>query len=185
MKKFNDLIAKILLILLIISCVLLTYLKFFTSFMPNNKNITENPINESNSKAIHIALKNITVNFNQNNKVKDYEEKNNVNLEASVNNYSIFISYISENTITYEFVYNDLNLSTIIDHQIQQNNEKFNVICGFLIEATQKRINHTDNIDELINNFLYTNINYDGLTKKTLEEGVQYTINITKKLKAN
>ena len=136
----------------------------------------------SYSKAIHTALQEITTNFNQNSKVKEYIETNNITLTATVNNYSIYISYITDTSTTYEFTYDNLCLNITIDAN-ETNKEKFNVVYRFLIEAVQTRINNTIEYTELIDNFLNEdNINYDGLFKEKTENRIKYQINITKKL---
>lgn len=175
-EKNKTLLAWIILTALIITTLTLTYIKYFS--YPNN-NIEERPINESSSNAIHTALNEITSNFNENNKVKEYELENNLTIKAVVNNYSIFISYIDNTTTTYEFKYEDLKLNIIINNQ---DEEKFNIVYKFLIEAVQKRINNNNDIGELIDNFLTTDINYEGLLKEEKNNTIKYQINITKKL---
>ena len=179
-EKNKNLIAWILLLILISITLAITYIKYF-SFDNINNNIEERPINESSSNAIHIALKDIVTNFNDNNKVIEYQQTNNLTLKASVNNYSIFISYIDSTTTTYEFKYEDLFLNININNDAE-NEKKFNIIYKFLIEAVQKRINNSNNIDELINNFLTNDINYDGLIKNSDNNIIEYKMNITKKL---
>ena len=177
-EKNKMLIAWIILIALIIITIILTYIKYFST---DNTNIEERPINESSSNAIHIALKDIITNFNENSKVKEYGLENNLTLKAVVNNYSIFISYINDTTTTYEFKYEDLFLNITINN-IEEDKNKFNIVYKFLIEAVQKRINNTNDISELIDNFLTNDINYDGLIKEENSNTIKYQINITKKL---
>lgn len=181
-QKKKRVIAYIVLFVLIIISLWLTYLKFFGE---ENTYILEVPVNESSSNAVHKTLKDIVNNFNQNPDVKDYEIKNNVTLSAVVNNYSIFISYITDTTITYEFAYDDLCLNIIINEDIAQRQE-FKVIYGLLIKTVQMRINNNDNIeniDKIINEFLNNDISYDGLTKEFVEDRIKYQMNITKRLK--
>lgn len=183
-QKKKRVIAYIVLFVLVTISLWLTYLKFFGEEEPY---ILEVPVNESSSNAIHKALDDIISNFNQNPEVSDYETKNNVTLSATVNNYSIFISYIADTTVTYEFTYDDLCLNIIVNDDIAKK-EKLKVICGFLIKAVQERINNNDNddsIDKIINEFFDNNTSYDGLTKETVEDGIKYQMNITKKLKYN
>jgi len=177
--KINKIIiAWIILFISTSLALVLTYLKLF----PENNNIEEKPVNESSSNAIHNALKDITTNFNQNSNLLEYSENNNIVLKASLNNYSIFISYVTDISTTYEFTYNDLCLNITINNTEEEKN-KFNIVYKFLIEAVQKRLNNIKNIDNIINEFLNTNINYDGLTKLELENKITYQINITKKIK--
>lgn len=177
-KKNKKVIAWIMLFILIGIALALTYLKFFSV---DNINIEERPVNNSSSNAIHNALKDITTNFNQNSKVKEYANDN-IILKASVNNYSIYISYITDTTTTYEFTYDNLCLNIVVNNT-EEDKTKFNVVYQLLIEAVQKRINNTDNLDAIINNFLTTDTTYDGLSKEEVENGIAYQMNITKKLK--
>ena len=103
-------------------------------------------------------------------------------LKASVNNYSIYISYITETTITYEFTYDSLNLN-IYTSKEEETQEKFKIIYQFLIEAVQERLNNTENLDNIANEVISENITYDGLKKIETTNGIQYQIDITKRLK--
>ena len=165
------------LILLVVIILILSYIRFFSL---DNSNIEERPVNESSSNAIHTALKEITMNFNQNSKIVDYAD-NNIVLKASVNNYYIYISYITEVTVTYEFYYDDLNLNITIDDD--KNNEEFGIIYQILIEAVQKRLNNEENVSNVANSFLVTGDSYEGLSKIEDEDKVTYKMNITKKIK--
>lgn len=179
MKKNNNknFFASLLLIILIFMILGITYIKYFS--IDNNKNIEERPVNESSSVAIHKSLDDITINFNDS--VKEYEQDNNITLSAVVNNYSIFISYIDGTTTTYEFTYDNLVLNTIIDNS-EENLKKFNVVYKFLVESIQKRLNNQNNIDELVEKFLTTDTNYDGLIKTKSNDIIKYQVDITKKL---
>lgn len=177
-KKNKIVIAWILLFGLIGIALSITFMKFFPK---NNNNIEERPVNESSSNAIHTALQDITVNFNQNPNVVKFAEDNNIILKAALNNYSIYISYIAETTTTYEFAYDNLCLNITINNN-KVDKTKFNIIYQFLIEAVQKRINNTDDISSTINDFLNNDKNYEGLTKNELATGIEYQMNITKKI---
>lgn len=179
MEKNNNknFFASLLLIILIFMILGITYIKYFS--IDNNKNIEERPVNESSSVAIHKSLNDITINFNDS--VKEYEQDNNITLSAVVNNYSIFISYIDGTTTTYEFTYDNLVLNTIIDNS-EENLKKFNVVYKFLVESIQKRLNNQNNIDELVEKFLTTDTNYDGLIKTKSNDIIEYQVDITKKL---
>lgn len=180
--KSKTIFAWIILFVLIGATLILTYFKFFSA---DNSNITEIPTNNSTSNAIHKALKDITINFNQSPAVQTYNEQNNVKLNATANNFSIYISYITDTTTTYEFTYDNLHLNIIINSN-EAKAEKFNVVYKFLIEAVQKRINNTNDINEEINKFLNNDdISYEGLTKKVVEDNVEYQMDITKKIKTN
>ena len=180
-QKTKKMIAWIILIILISFASTLTYLKFFSN---DNENIEERPINNSSSNAIHAALKDIVTNFNQNSKIEEYQE-NNITLKASVNNYSIYISYITNTTTTYEFTYDDLYLNITVNNTNEDDKAKFNTIYQLLIEAVQKRINNTDDVYNIINTFLTTDATVDGLSKKEVRNGIEYQMNITKKIKQN
>lgn len=177
MSKSKDLIALIILILLIIITLFITYIKYFT--VSKNNNIEEIPVNESRSIAIHKALNEITTNFND--KAREYKELNDVTLNATLNNYSIFISYVNDTTITYEFTYEDLFLNIVINNN-EENLKKFNVVYKLLIESVQKRLNNQTNIDDSIESFLTSDINYDGLIKIKNDDIVKYQMDITKKI---
>ena len=183
MKKHNNKrkIAFIILYALIAFSLYITYLKFFSI---ENNNIIEIPVNESSSNAIHIALNNITNNFNKSTKVKKYSAENSVALQATVNNYYLYISYIDNMTTTYEFSYDNLCLNITVNEE-KSNEEEFKMILRFLIEAVQKRLNNTSDIDIYVDNFFDNDINYDGLIKVKTENGIKYQINITKKIKSN
>lgn len=179
-EKNKKIFAIILLITLTCFSFFLTYLKFFSKYATKDNNIKEVPVNNSSSIAIHEALKTITNNFNESTSVKNYENKNNVKLNAKVNNYSIFISYTNDTTITYEFLYDNLNLSINV---LNDNQENFHIVYKFLIEAVQKRINNTENTSEIVDDFLQNGTNYEGLSKETNGKITKYQLNITQKLK--
>lgn len=171
----KKIIAWIMLFLMIILVLILSYIKFFSV---GNPNIEEVPVENSSSNAIHLALEEITKNFNDDPKIDEYS-KNNINIKAVVNNYSIYISYVTDTSITYEFTYDDLCLSILVS---EENNNTFKEVYAILIKAIQDRINNEENIDELINNFFTTDASYDGLSKSNVDGGIEYKINITKKL---
>ena len=178
--RYKEMVAIFFLIILIMLSLTLTYLKFFSSYVINNDNIKEVPINDSSSIAIHNALKTIVDNFNKSENVKKYQLENNTKLTATVNNYSIFVTHSKDKKNTYEFTYNDLCLTIKVKNN---NQDEFNVVYKFLIESVQKRINNYENISEIVDDFLLNNINYVGLDKKTYGEIIEYKINITEKLK--
>ena len=177
MNKGKDFIAWLLLMILIFIILFITYIKYFSVI--DNKNIEETPINESSSIAIHKALSDITTNFNNN--TKEYANSNNITLNATANNYSIFISYVDDTAVTYEFNYENLFLNIIINND-EENITKFNVVYKFLIESTQERLNNQNNINDLIEKFLTTDNNYDGLIKTKSDDTIKYQMNITKTL---
>lgn len=174
--------AWIILILLIISLLFLNYIKFFGS---KNTNIEERPVESSTTEAINIALKDIVKNFNNSEQVHEYAEQNIV-LKATLNQYSIYINYITDTTVTYEFSYNNLNLDITIENELE-NLECFYKVYKILIYAVQKRIGNEENIDSFIDTFLKDNTNnieHDGIKKEVQEKTIHYQMNITKKIEA-
>ena len=178
-NRYKTIVAWLFLFILVLLILVLSYFKFFGL---SNPNIEEKNIDNSSTNAVYLALSDITVNFNQNPNLEKYCNENNLTIKASVNNYSIFISYISDTTTTYEFKYNNFWLKTTID---VVEKEKFSLVYYILVEAVQKRINNVNPIKELIDNFLETNIIIDGLTKSVIDNRIEYGINITKKIKYN
>ena len=132
--RYKEILAIIFLIILIMISLTLTYLKFFSSYVINNDNIKEVPVNDSSSIAIHNALKTIVDNFNESENVKKYQLENNTKLTATVNNYSIFVTHFKDKKNTYEFTYNDLCLTIKVKND---NQDEFNVVYKFLIESVQ------------------------------------------------
>lgn len=183
MKEKSKLyLAYFILAILIILILILTYIRF-SSLSPVK--IEERPINNSSSEAIQSALVDITTNFNKNTNVINYSNNNDVSLKASVNNFSIFINYIDDITATYEFTLEkkeDLSLKIIISDNNEVDQNKFNTIYCFLVEAVQKRLNNNDDISNEINDFLINDIPCEGLNKKRTENGVEYHINIMDKI---
>lgn len=180
-KKKKIIVAWFILIILIISLLSLNYIKFFGT---KNPNIEEHPVENSTATAINTALKDIVKNFNNSEQVQEYVEQN-VVIQASLNQYSIYINYITDTTVTYEFSYNNLNLDITIDND-QENLERFYKVYRTLIYAIQKRIGNEENLDALIDSFLSDSnkkIEYDGIKKEEKNQTIHYQINITKKLK--
>lgn len=177
-QKIKITIAWMILILLFLSTIGLSYLKFFGR---PNSNIEERPIENSSSEAIELALKEIVNNFNQNEQLKEYE-KQNIQMKATLNNRSIFISYTTEITTTYEFTYDNLTLNIIVQNSTD-NLEKFKTVFEFLNKAIQQRINNSEDISQYMINFLDNDIQYEGLWKEEKDTTINYHIDITKKLK--
>ena len=99
-KKQNKTLGWILLIILIILVLALNYIKFFANIETDE--VEETPANTQQSEVITTALNNIVDNFNNNSKITTNQEKN-IKLSAALNQYSIFISYATEEEGTYEF----------------------------------------------------------------------------------
>ena len=176
-KSKKRTIAWIFLILLIIALLALNYIKFFGS---PNSNIEEVPVETSTSKAINTALKDIVTNFNQNDKIQEYANQEIV-IKATLNQYSIFISYTTDTTITYEFSYDNLNLEISVE-DTEENLETFKKVYAILIEAVQERIGNNNNIENEINSFLAGNEIYDGLEVVKTNGLINYRMNITKRI---
>lgn len=182
MNNIKIIIAKFFLIVLIMLLLALNYVKFF---MNTNENIQQMPVENSNSQAVNTALSQIVENFNNDEKISEFQ-KNNIQITAVLNNYSIFISYNDETSTTYEFSYNNFNLELSVSND-EENMKKFKVIYEILIKAVQKRLNNTENIDTYINEFLTDSIEYDGLQKTATADSniFTYTMDITKKIGNN
>lgn len=179
-ERIKVIIAWILLVILILLFCYVNYVKFF-GVKINEEFISESPVDNSASAAVEVALQDIVSNFNNNPKIEQYKNEG-INLNATLNNYSIYISYTNDKTTTYEFYYNDLNLSTtIIDYE--ENVIKFNKIYEILIMAVQQRIGNDIDLSEIIDNHLNQNSNYDGLNKEINNNKIRYTMDITKKVK--
>ena len=176
-KKKNKMIGWVMLIVLIIMALGISYIKFF---MNENKNIEEKPIENSASEAIEKALTEITNNFNNNEKIKEYEAKN-IKIQATQNNNNIFILYESNGTTTYEFTYNNLFLTTTISNK-EENINIFKQVYEILIYAAQERIKNEEEIESYVKSYLNDEKEYKGLSKKINKDYITYKMNITEKL---
>ena len=176
-KKKNKMIGWIMLIVLIIMALGISYIKFF---MNENKNIEEKPIENSASEAIEKALTEITNNFNNNEKIKEYEAKN-IKIQSTQNNNNIFIQYESNGTTTYEFTYNNLFLTTTISNK-EENINIFKQVYEILIYAAQERIKNKEEIETYIKSYLNDEKEYKGLSKTINKDYITYKMNITEKL---
>lgn len=182
-KKSNKkrIIAWFCLIVLMTCLLTLNYIKFFQT---PNKNIEERPINNSSEQAVQTALEDIVRNFNNSQELKEYSSQN-IKMKATLNQHSIYISYTTDTTITYEFSYNNLILSINVENN-EENMKKFNQVYSILLKAIQKRINNTENnIDDIINKIVNEDIIYDGITKEKIDGTYFFQIDITKKLNEN
>ena len=175
--KSKRIIAWVVLVMLLLMIAGISYVRF-VAYYDYQVEETE----ESSSEAISGALTAIVDNFNNSEEVANYKNEG-ININAVLNNHSIYISYSSTITTTYEFSYNNLNLSINIDNT-EDNLSKFNSIYKILIKAIQKRIgNEEEKLDELINSYINDNIGLVGLEKNINEDNtISYKIDITKKL---
>ena len=176
--KLKIITAWIILIVLIILFLITNYVKYFHT---NNSTIEEKETENSTSIAINSALTDITNNFNNDPLIERYKNEG-IKIKATLNNYSIFISYYDGTNITYEFIYNKLNLNINITNQ-ELNINKFNRIYEILLKAIQKRLNNEDNIDLIIKEHITNNKELDGITKNIDNNIIKYKINITTKIK--
>ena len=183
MKKKNEnnkiIFARIMLIVLILIGCVVSYIKFFNK---SNENLEEKPINSEKSKELDLALDEIVNNFNNNNKIADYE-KNNIKLKAIRKNNSIFISYITESeTITYEFIYNNSYLIITVNNSIE-NIERFKNVFYLITVANQERLGVTnDNISDMITNFFENDTEYKEITVDKSENKNTYYIEFNSKI---
>lgn len=181
MKNKKVILAWILLIILITILLSLVYIKNFGIY--NYQDIEEiSSLDNSTDEAIELALSNIVDNFNNNEELNTLKEQN-VNLNASLNNHTIFISYTKDTTTTYEFNYHNLNLNITISDD-EENLEKFNLIYKILLESIQLRIKNEDNIDALITPHITDNLDLVGIEKNINKENntINYKIDITRKI---
>lgn len=180
-NKMKLILLWALLVILIVMVLALNYIKFFAD--PDAQDsIESHPVENSNSEAIHLALEQIVDNFNKNEKIQQYQQEN-VTLKATLNNYSIFISYITDTTTTYEFYYSNLYLDITVKNEAE-NLKKFKTVYGILIEAVQERIGNKEDIRNFVTSFLDDSREYVGLKKTISDDGKAfiYSMNITKKL---
>ena len=175
MKKTG--FAWFLLIVFICIALVLSYFKFSTS---RNRYITEISTENSTSQAIRLALTQIVTNFNNDDMITQYRNQN-IDINAVLKNHSIFISEQTDVVVTYEFSYNNMNLSIIIDND-ERNVEKFNRVLFVLIRAIQKRLNNNENIDSSIESFLKGEKQFEGMSIVQQKEQLKIDINITKKI---
>lgn len=181
-EKRKILFAKVLLVLLIIIILLLICFHFF--LMKNTENDNKN-INSSSTNAIHKALKDITANFNKDKDVINYQGVNDVKLKAYTEGDSIYIDYITDDTVSYEFVIRNgetLFLDILVEKSNDEEKNKFNIVYGFLVDAVQERLNNKSDISGKINDFLVNDIPCKGLSKNEVGNKTEYKINILDKI---
>ena len=176
--KLKIITAWIILIVLIILFLITNYVKYF---YVNNSIVEEKETENSTSIAINSALTDITNNFNEDPLIERYKNEG-IKIKATLNNHSIFISYYDGTNITYEFIYNKLNLNINITNQ-ELNINKFNKIYEILLKSIQKRLNNEDNLDLIIKEHINNNKERDGITKNIDNNIIKYKIDITRKIK--
>ena len=170
-------VAWILLIVLIIISLVLSYFKVLSN---NNKNISEVPVDNSAAKAVDLALKQIVENFNNDEKINEYANQN-INMNAVMNNRSIFVSYKTDKVITYEFIYNNFNLSVNIENN-DENMKKFEKVFVVLNNAVQKRLNNDIDTESVIHDFLNNKKEVSGLLIDKKDKMFRVSVNIIEKI---
>ncbi len=175
-------IGWILLIVLLALMGGVSYIKFM--YKPA-EDITEAPTNTSTSQIIVTALNNIVDNFNSDNKITEYETNGTkINATYNENSNTLFVTYESDETITYEFAYDNLNLIATVSND-EENLEKFKKVEEILIYAIQKRLENSENIKEDVDAYLAGNKELEMIKEEKNESTNTYTINITKKIGEN
>ena len=170
-------VAWILLIVLIIISLVLSYFKVLSN---NNKNISEVPVDNSAAKAVDLALKQIVENFNNDEKINEYTNQN-INMNAVLNNRSIFVSYKTDKVITYEFIYNNFNLSVNIENN-DENMKRFEKVFVILNNAVQKRLNNDIDTESIVHDFLNNKKEVSGLLIDKKDMMFRVSVNIIEKI---
>lgn len=170
-------VAWILLIVLIIISLVLSYFKVLSN---NNKNISEVPVDNSAAKAVDLALKQIVENFNNDEKINEYTNQN-INMNAVLNNRSIFVSYKTDKVITYEFIYNNFNLSVNIENN-DENMKRFEKVFVILNNAVQKRLNNDIDTESIVHDFLNNKKEVSGLLIDKKDKMFRVSVNIIEKI---
>ena len=178
-SKGKILLSLLLLLILIFLLGLLNYVKFFANIDINNQTKKENTVTVDDVE--RKVLEEIVKNFNNDNKLKDYA-KNNLTIEATINNKTIKVTSKKEETKEYIFEFENPYLIIKTD----SNDEYFEKVFSLMIYANQKRLNNSNNLDKYIQDFLNDEEEYEGLTKDSTEANVlTYKIDISKILKEN
>ena len=177
-KKKSNFLGWFLLVLLVFAMLGLNYIKFFMNV--DETNIEETAVDNQLSQVVVNALTEIVNNFNENERIKEYQSQN-VMMNASLNQYSIFIEYTDTTTNTFEFHYDNLVLSiTVPNDEVQL--QKFRQVYEILILAVQKRLENDIDLTPYINGFFDEKKEYDGLIVENIGNQSTYRMNITKKL---
>ena len=175
-------IGWILLIVLLALMAGVSYIKFM--YKPT-EDITETPTNTETSQVIITALNEIVDNFNEDTKIEEYETNGTkINATYNENSNTIFVTYEDDETITYEFAYDNLNLIANISND-EKNLEKFKKVEEILIYAIQKRLNNEENIKEDVDAYLAGTKELEMIKTLDTDTTTTYTINITKKIGEN
>ena len=177
-KKKSNFLGWFSLVLLVFAMLGLNYVKFFMNV--DETNIEETSVDNELSQVVVNALTDIVNNFNENERIKEYQSQN-VMMNASLNQYSIFVEYTDTTTNTFEFHYDNLVLSiTVPNDEVQL--QKFRQVYEILILAVQKRLENNIDLTPYINGFFDEKKEYDGLIVENIGNQSTYRMNITKKL---
>lgn len=164
----NKIFGWIVLLLLILFLLLLNYVKFFYHF--DNPYINEVSIEKSSSVAIDKVLGEIVDNFNHQNDMKAYAK-----------NHSIYVNYMLNKNIVYEFNYHNMILSIKLD-SYDMDDESFSLVFCHLVNSVQMRIHNEGDFSLEVESFLKNNNEVIGLSKSEDNGMITYQIDITKKI---
>lgn len=176
-QKKKSVVGLCLLLIILIGIALgITYLKFFY------KDTTGDPIipEQKLTPAITSELNKIVDNINNDEIVKG-KSKENINIKAELKKDTIAITYNNNNKKEeYNFKYNNM----LLEIETESADEVFNEIFKIIVRANQKRLNNTNNIDNIVDQFLNNEYEINGLYKESLEANeITYSISIDKVIK--
>lgn len=172
--------TKVAWIMLVVLIIISLVLSFFKVLSNDNKNISEVPVDNSASKAVDLALKQIVDNFNNDEKINEYSNQN-ITMNAVLNNRSIFVSYKTDTVITYEFIYNNFNLNANVDDNAT-NLKKFEKVFIVLNNAVQKRLNNDLDTESIVHEFLNNKKKVSGLLIDKQGKRLRVSVNIIEKI---
>ena len=166
----------LLLIILIGIALGLTYLKFFYKDTTGVPIIPDQKLTPEITNELNIIVDNIN-----NDEIVKEKSKENINIKAKLNKDTITITYNNESKIEeYNFKYNNM----LLEIETENNKTAFNDIFKIIVRANQKRLNNTNNIDILVEQFLNNDYEIDGLYKESLEANqITYNIALDKVIK--
>lgn len=175
-KKSSIILAWIILIILIISATLLTYIKFFGP----NENLEEHPIDNttnSDNTTTSTSLEQIISNFNNKASSEEYQQKG-ITMNAKLTENVLTIEYKTTISNIYQFIFYTPSLTITIDNTV--NTQEFYDVYKTLVYAVQESLGNTNNIDTYIDNFINNNQEVDGLSKEIIDNSTKYSIDTTK-----
>ena len=113
-------------------------------------------------------------------KINEYTNQN-INMNAVLNNRSIFVSYKTDKVITYEFIYNNFNLSVNIENN-DENMKRFEKVFVILNNAVQKRLNNDIDTESIVHDFLNNKKEVSGLLIDKKDKMFRVSVNIIEKI---